>query len=238
MNSVRLFGIVLMFLTCVSKSPAKQPAQQAAAQQAAQGEKLFWIFLTTGKSTTGVATEEIQTMQAAHLGNFRRLAKAGKLLTAGPLNDRKQKLRGIVVVKAATKASVQEMFKADPYVTNGFMNVEAHEVAIRSGRFVTKLTPSEMEELRLVVFAEKEEGNPITGEARDGQAKYAAQLHKEGALLLVSELPSSKGLRSIWIAKPRTDLKNLVDASPAITDMGLDVQIIPLYVGKGAISSQ
>jgi uncharacterized protein YciI len=48
-------------------------------------------------------------MQAAHLANFGRLQKAGKLFTAGPLADPQRKMRGIVVVKAADLKSLSEL---------------------------------------------------------------------------------------------------------------------------------
>ena len=52
----------------------------------------YWIFLTAGKSSQGTERSEIEKMQAAHLANFGRLYKAGKLLTAGPLADPQKKM--------------------------------------------------------------------------------------------------------------------------------------------------
>ena len=47
----------------------------------------YFVFLTTGKSTQGIAAEVVQQKQNAHLENFGRLAKLGSLTTAGPCAD-------------------------------------------------------------------------------------------------------------------------------------------------------
>ncbi|MEM9412190.1 MAG: hypothetical protein AAGA30_13825, partial [Planctomycetota bacterium] len=40
-----------------------------------QEEKLYWIFLTTGKSLDSVEPELVEKMQAEHLANFKQLAE-------------------------------------------------------------------------------------------------------------------------------------------------------------------
>lgn len=220
---------ILLGITLVSCCVVARPA---IAQESSQPEsKLYWIFLTSGQTTQGVAADEIRKMQSAHLANFKRLADAGKLLTAGPMNDSQGILRGIVIIKAANGEAVDQMFDADPYVKKGFMKVEKHEATIDHGQFATKITPAAMEELRIVVFVRTPGVESETHLA--DQANYVAKLAGEQALLLTANFDGSR--HSTWIAKPRADLKRIVDTSPAVTAGELSYQIIPIYLGKGAI---
>lgn len=230
MSFVKL-SVVLSFVLAVgiNSVSATTPAPNEA--------KLFWIFLTTGKSTEGVAGSEIQKMQTAHLENFRRLAGEGKLLTAGPMNDPKGKLRGIVVIKAADEAAVKKMFEADPYITNGFMKVESHQAAITFGKFATKITPSAMEELRLVVLSRPPSAT-ASEEILTSQGEYTKGLFENGSVLLATRFVGDSARQIVWIAPPRTDLKGLVESSPIVANAAFEHQIMPLYMGKGSIESK
>ena len=88
---------------------ADAETKKAAPVTTANDTKLFWVFLTTGKSTKGVEKEEVEKMQAEHLANFKRLAEEEKLLLAGPLADPEKKLRGIVVLKAKNQNDLEKM---------------------------------------------------------------------------------------------------------------------------------
>lgn len=231
MNIAKLVGCVFAFVTLTTFASAQTPEASEASK-----DKLFWIFLTTGKTTTGVPVEEIRKMQGLHLANFSKLAQAGKLLCAGPLNDPNQKLRGIVVVKAADLASVEQMFGADPYVTNGFMKVDADELVVQKGKFAAKVTPSAMEELSFVVLNRKEGVKP-TADSLAEQAEYVTKLAEDGAVMMAGEFPTGKSRQFVWICKPRTDLKQLVEASPAVAKVGLGFQIMPIYLGKDSITT-
>lgn len=75
----------------------------------------------------GVASEDIQKKQAAHLENFGRLAKLGSLTTAGPCSDPDKATRGIVVINADSIADAENLFGPDLYVSEGYMKAELHE---------------------------------------------------------------------------------------------------------------
>ena len=77
----------------------------------------YFVFLTTGKSTQGIAADVIQQQQVAHLDNFGRLAKLGSLTVAGPCVDPNKSTRGIVVVHANSVNDAESKFATDPYVS-------------------------------------------------------------------------------------------------------------------------
>ena len=100
----------------------------AAITSSIQGQDrtpTWFVFLVKGDNPPKAAPDEISQCQKAHLDNFKRLFNEGKLVTAGPLQDKTQVKRGIVVFCVRTSEEVLAAFGADPYVQKGFMKVEA-----------------------------------------------------------------------------------------------------------------
>ena len=72
---------------------------------------------------------EVETLQAAHIANLRRLGDEGKLVLNGPLLDAFQlsgEIRGIGVLKASSMAEAQEWIGTDPMVRVGRLIFELH----------------------------------------------------------------------------------------------------------------
>jgi protocatechuate 3,4-dioxygenase beta subunit len=197
--------------------------------------QLYWIFLTSGRSTEGVSRDDVSKMQEAHLANFARLAKQGKLTTAGPMRDPEGVLRGIVIVKAASRSAVDRMFDQDPYVAQGFMKIEAQKARIDHGQIVSNVTSESLDEFRIVVFGSREQAGEAEQNPIQGQTSYATDLCRAGKILFMSTMLEPGMCRFVWIARERDDLKQLVEASPAVADRGLEYQIIPLYLLNGSL---
>ena len=224
----RLELLLAVTFVCVSLS---LPA--AGADEANQG-KLFWIFLTTGKSTEGVARDDVMAMQQAHLANFGKLAGEGKLLGAGPMQDPDRVLRGIVLMKATDTEKLAAMFEADPYVQKGFLKVEPHEVKITHGGFANKITPTEMAEYRIVVF-EHESTSQANAVISERQGEHAGELFANKQLLLAAEFAGESKRRYVWIAKANSGLQKAAEQAPAVAQAGLACKTMPIYLGKGSL---
>jgi uncharacterized protein YciI len=70
------------------------------------------------------AKDRRPTTRPAHLAHLEPLARAGRVVLAGPLTDGAGSL---IVVEAASLAEVWDLVGRDPYVTNGiFERVEVH----------------------------------------------------------------------------------------------------------------
>lgn len=227
-NTTIAWTVVAACLTSLGAATAEEKEEA--------GAKLYWIFLTTGKSTQGVPADDVRKMQAAHLANFGRLADEGKLLTAGPMRDPEGVLRGIVIVKASNRSAVDRMFDQDPYVEEGYMKVEAYEARMDRGAFVANIRPESLEELRIVIASDPKEANDSVYELPEGQAEYAAKLWDEGTILLASTFVGQGTRRFVWITKDHDNLQRLVEASPAVAGGGFAYRIIPLYLGKGSLA--
>ena len=119
-------------------------------------ERDYFVFLTTGKTTQGVAPEEIQKKQAAHIDNFGRLAKLGSLTAAGPCSDPDKVTRGIVVINADSIADAEAMFGPDPYVSEGFMKAELNGYRTVAGKLQLVTEVISMEQSVLVILTQGE----------------------------------------------------------------------------------
>jgi uncharacterized protein YciI len=195
---------------------------------------LYWVFLTTGKSTKDVAAEDIQAMQRAHLENFGRLARAGELITAGPLRDPEQVLRGIVIVHANDTNELEGHFEPDPYVQEGYMRVESFPLEVLVGKIHTQLTPTSLEEFRLVVlkYSEKPAGETPAHDPFD-------KLPEIDGLRYAGRFTSSEPHCGVMVFSETDDqkVKERVQSLPGVADGKISLQIMPLYVGKGTFDA-
>ncbi|MDX2088658.1 MAG: YciI family protein [Kofleriaceae bacterium] len=69
--------------------------------------------------------EESKRLMRAHLDNIGRLAAAGTLMVAGPMQDDTD-LRGIYVFDVATIAEAEALTKTDPAIAYGSLRMELH----------------------------------------------------------------------------------------------------------------
>ena len=87
----------------------------------------FLAFLHRGPKWTPEETAETKALQEAHMANIGRLAKAGKLVLAGPFTDDNGKLAGIFVFHANSLGEAKELADSDP--------------AVKAGRLVLEIRP-------------------------------------------------------------------------------------------------
>jgi ketosteroid isomerase-like protein/uncharacterized protein YciI len=86
----------------------------------------YFAFLKKGPAWTPTATPETKAIQEGHMANIVALWQAGKMVVAGPVEGDSD-LRGIFVLKAASKEEAAQMAATDP--------------AIKAGRLVAEIVP-------------------------------------------------------------------------------------------------
>jgi len=206
-------------------------------------ENLYWVFLTTAKSLEGIERDEMEAMQEEHLANFRRLAADGRLLTAGPMSDPENVRRGIVVLKASQGDELVEMFREDPYVQQGYMNVDACKMQFELGKIHTRIAPKGMEELRIVLLdrnpdSEKE----IDSETNQQTMSYLKNFYDQKKLNLAIRLFDQKDdcQQVLVFPKLETDEATLeiVNQIPAVKAGYWKQEMMPLFMGKGSIDRE
>ncbi|MBL8520323.1 MAG: hypothetical protein JNK75_06595 [Betaproteobacteria bacterium] len=109
----------------------------------------WFIFLETGKKTPDDKAR-VQAMQRGHLENFKRLFGERKLFAAGPLRDPAGVKRGIVVVRARDRATLDAYFQPDEYVREGYMTLNATPVTVMKPLATEGIDANAIEEVRIV----------------------------------------------------------------------------------------
>jgi uncharacterized protein YciI len=212
---------------------------QTTQSSAPPAADLYWIFLTTGKGTQNVERAEVQRMQAAHLANFDRLHKDGKLFAAGPLADPEKKLRGIVVVTAPDIESLGELFEPDPYLKHGYLNVDAIKMEKAVGEFQTDIDPKSLAEYRLVLL---EKVTPDVDEAGAEQQKknleYCQAIHASERLCFAAWFDENKDPRRgilIFRKLDEATLDGIVGDVPTVKSKLWKATTFPLYMSDGIV---
>ena len=226
----------LLVISCVTHAAF---AQSDSAKRPSPGSGTFWIFLTTGKSTSGTERVEVEKMQAAHVANFGRLFKEGKLLTAGPIADPQKKKRGIVVLTGTDLKSMPALFDPDPYVTQGFLTVDAIKMDIAVGNFQKDADPNKFTEYRLVLLEKPTpDGKEVDAQTVSKNLEYCRGIHDAERLCFAGLLKEDNlSRRGILIFRKLDDakLKSLVDELPAVKSNTWTSKTFPLYMTDGIV---
>jgi uncharacterized protein YciI len=228
---------VASFLAIASLCPLV--GAQENSSQSPPKEPLFWVFLTTGKSSQGIERAELEKMQKAHLDNFGRLHGEKKLFLAGPMSDPEKKRRGIVVVTAPDVASLPKLFEPDPFVQNGLLAIDAIPMEMVLGQFHGDIVPESLAEYRLVLLEKgSSEAAEIPPELYAKNLSYCKTLHSPERLCMVGWLSGDQDpRRGILVFRNLDDkvLRSLVDELPAVKSMDWKYTIIPLFMSDGVV---
>ena len=92
----------------------------------------YLAFLVRGDKWTPEKTPETGAIQAAHLGNIRKLAAMKKLVIAGPFGDN-GRLRGIFVFRVDSLEEAKNLASTDPAVQAGRLALVIHPWVVPEG---------------------------------------------------------------------------------------------------------
>jgi uncharacterized protein YciI len=178
-------------------------------------------------------------MQAAHLANFERLHRDGKLFAAGPLADPQKKLRGIVVVTAPDVGSLPELFEPDPYLKHGYLTVDAIKMEIAVGKFQTDIDPKSLAEYRLVLLEKvTPDGDEASAEERKRNLEYCQAIHASEHLCFAAWFDEKKDPRRgilIFRKLDEATLDGIVGELPTIKSNLWKATALPLYMSDGIV---
>ena len=105
-----------------AQSPQEQPKSEREIPKFDLDKYQFGI-LKKGPNWTPGSTPETQKIQEGHMANINKMARAGKLLAAGPMmND--GDLRGIFIFKAASLEEARTLADEDPAIKSGRLMLE------------------------------------------------------------------------------------------------------------------
>lgn len=119
--------LLLLSIFCFAKTNAQYNKALADSLGADEyGMKMYYfVILKTGKAeVTDDATKTI--LFRGHMDNITRLAKEGKLIVAGPLQENANNYTGIFIFSAGSKEEVNEYLKADPAIKAGIFEADVY----------------------------------------------------------------------------------------------------------------
>jgi uncharacterized protein YciI len=82
------------------------------------------VLLKTGPAAVNKATTD--SLFAGHMANIGRLASAGKLVVAGPLQKNEKAYRGIFILNVKTKEEARALLSSDPAIAAGLLDAEIY----------------------------------------------------------------------------------------------------------------
>ena len=92
----------------------------------------YFGLISRGAKWTPERTPETDKLQAAHMDNIKNMAKAGKLVIAGPF-DNAGNYAGVFVFKVDTIEEAKALSAADPAVVAGRLAVDVHPWMVLKG---------------------------------------------------------------------------------------------------------
>ena len=222
-----LFALIVLLASCA------QVVQTTSntATLAARGSDWF-IFLESGKPVPP-DKDVVAKMQAGHTANFGRLFAEQKLFAAGPLVDPSGAKRGIVVVKAPNRDTLQRYFDADDYVREGYMTLNARRAVVNKPLNTEGIDPKSIEEVRIILI-----GRPSVVLDTDTESNAKAFLQTlvdrgvVGAWYTIEDGPFSEVLFTRITDATRLDETGL---NVSATATGSTVMIWRQWLSKGVV---
>ena len=119
-------GFVAAVLAVVSAVSAQTPSQAPPTPNIPNGLQYFVGFLVKGeKWDQAPPKEEVQQLMQQHLAYIKSQADAGNYKVAGLFLDN-GRIRGFVIIRAATAEEAAKIVDGDPMVKSGRMAGEIH----------------------------------------------------------------------------------------------------------------
>jgi uncharacterized protein YciI len=110
---------ILLAIAFLLGAPAPAPSP------APNMEKFELVFLRRPADPKPYPEAELNRIQEAHLAHLGAMAKAGKMVVAGPLADQQdQSLRGICLYRTGSLEETRQHAESDPAVKAGRLKVE------------------------------------------------------------------------------------------------------------------
>jgi uncharacterized protein YciI len=213
------------------------PMDDAAPTVDAQGRLDWFVFLETGRPAPRATEAEraaLAQMQRLHLDNFKRLHALKTLFAAGPLADPAGVQRGIVWVKARTREDLPGLFAPDPYVSGGYMTLNAEPVRVKRALRSEGIDPEGIEEVRIVKLLR---GSAVPSRALRAERTAMLQRALDEGRFGAWFTPATGPVAEILFARTQDTaaVTAALAAYPGLGRDGVAAQVWRQWIGRGVV---
>lgn len=111
---------LVLAATLLAQAPSAASSAPKPAAPPPNLEAYQLVILQRPEHPRDYPQDKLEEIQQAHLAHLRELAKAGKLLVAGPLDDQPDpRMRGIEIFRAGSLEEAKRLAAEDPAVKAG-----------------------------------------------------------------------------------------------------------------------
>lgn len=194
----------------------------------AQSPELIFVFLNTRSDKAELPEDQVKKIMDGHMANIERLAKEGKLISAGPFDGG----GGIFIFKSKSIDQVNEWLKTDPGVAANRWRIEVLPYFPRVGAACVVGEKYEMVTYQFIRYIPNiakfniQEAPQIFKKHDD----YLKGIIKTGNVVAEGIFGDSEG--GILVVKG--DLQNeVIETDPAVREGLLEIEIKKLWIAKG-----
>lgn len=206
---------------------------QATTDKRPDKRPTWFIFFETGKPTPDDKAA-VSKMQAGHIQNFKRLFDEKNLFAARPLRNPSRKKRGIVVVKAESKAKLLAYFQPDEYVREGYLVANAVRCTVHKPLHTTGIDPDGIEEVRIVQITRPAK-KPTRKQQRANDA-FIQALANKGTVGAWYTLEEGDVTDVLFCRTTNTNaLETIFAETPAVRSSQASALIWPQWLSKGVV---
>jgi uncharacterized protein YciI/uncharacterized damage-inducible protein DinB len=239
---LRLKGIVPP-----SSETIPQPQQPKTENRQPQFDLDHYQFglLKRGPKWTAERTPETQKIQEGHMANINKMAKAGKLMAAGPMGDNGD-LRGIFIFKAASLEEARTLAAEDPAIQSGRLTLELMDWMGTKGigaklQEESKVNPNPKYTMTIYYLALLSRGPKWAGATSPENQKlqldhlwHVRKMMDAKTFVAAGPFDGKADLRGIFVIAARSseEARAVVDADPAVKSGHLTVELRPWYVAR------
>lgn len=232
-------------------TPAPAPTPAATATRPPDLVTYRFGLIRKGPKWTPEQTPETQKIQEGHMANIRRLAEAGSLVAAGPVEAAEgSDLRGIFVFKGVSREEAQKLADGDPAVQAGRLRLEFLDFVGTSGigrRYREEKAKAgaafkdEMVQYQLVLFkpgihykAEEQGENATLGQLR---RTWMENLLKQGKVLLAGPFGGGGAYTGLFVlnAGSREAADALLKEDPTVKTNRAAYELHGWWVARGVV---
>ena len=242
----RLFALLLLagLIVCAAFVPQREAQQQdKPARPEFDLDQYQFGLLKRGPNWTAEKTPELQKIQEGHMANINKMAKAGKLMAAGPIMDNSD-LRGIFIFKAASLEEARTLADEDPAIKSGRLTLEL--LTWRGIRGVgaklqetLKTDPNPkytMTKYHLVLLKDAPDrvGEKPPEDLVLGHLTHIRRMLDSNKMVTAGPFDNERGLRGLYVLATESadEAKTWADSDPAIKAGRLTSEIHPWLCAK------